>query len=95
MLRDMARKLLPSGIAEAPKRPLQTPQREWLAGPLRGWAEDHIAMAVAARPDWFDGVAVRNVWREYLAGASDNSFYVWQWINAGLMFNRVHAASYE
>ena len=39
-LRQIARQLVPADLVEAPKRPLQTPQREWLAGPLRGWVED-------------------------------------------------------
>ena len=47
--------LLPAGIVEAPKRPLQTPQREWLAGPLREWAGDHIELALAEfGGQWFD-----------------------------------------
>ncbi len=77
--------LLPKGVVEAPKRPVQTPQREWLRGPLRGWAEDEIERAVAAFPDWLDAAAVRREWRAYCAGGGDNSFFVWQWISLGLL----------
>ena len=94
MLRDIARRLVPAGIAEAPKRPLQTPQREWLAGPLAGWAGEHIEMALEAYGGaWLDARAVRQTWRDYLSGVNDNSFYVWQWISLGLSQNRVFAAS--
>jgi asparagine synthase (glutamine-hydrolysing) len=86
LLRDVTRQLLPGGVVEAPKRPLQTPQREWLRGPLREWAEDHIAVALQAVGEaWLEPRAVRETWQRYLSGASDNSFYVWQWINIGLM----------
>lgn len=93
MLRRIASRLLPARIVETPKRPLQTPQREWLAGPLREWATEQIETALAAyRNVWLQPVPVRRAWSEYLAGASDNSFYVWQWISLGLTVNHVHAA---
>jgi len=86
LLRRIVRDLLPQGVVEAPKRPLQTPQREWLRGPLREWVTDCIENAVAAYGGiWLDANAVRREWRAYLAGESDNSFYVWQWVNLGLM----------
>jgi asparagine synthase (glutamine-hydrolysing) len=90
MLREIARRLLPSGVVEAPKRPLQTPQREWLRSEeLRGWASARIEDALAARGrEWLDAAAVRRAWREYREGASDNSFYIWQWISLGLMSER-------
>ncbi|HYO82124.1 MAG TPA: asparagine synthase (glutamine-hydrolyzing) [Bryobacteraceae bacterium] len=83
-LREIAKRMIPQGVAEAPKRPLQTPQREWLRGPLRPWVEEHIEAVIRERREWFDGAAVRRVWREYLDGLSDNSFYVWQWIGTSL-----------
>ena len=86
LLREMTRELLPQGVVTAPKRPLQTPQREWLRGPLRAWACDLIEQALAGEAgDWFDKAAVRKTWHDYSAGGGDNSFYVWQWINLGLM----------
>jgi asparagine synthase (glutamine-hydrolysing) len=89
LLREIAGQLLPAGIVEAPKRPLQTPQREWLAGPLRDWATDHIHMALAEfRGEWLDAASILGSWDGYLAGNSDNSFYIWQWISIGLMADR-------
>ena len=85
MLRSHVGELLPRGVVEAPKRPVQTPQREWLRGPLRGWAEGEIERALAAFPDWLDADAVRREWRGYCAGEGDNSFFVWQWISLGLL----------
>jgi asparagine synthase (glutamine-hydrolysing) len=86
LLRKLARQLLPGGVVEAPKRPLQTPQREWLRGPLRKWANECVEEALACfGGDWLDVHAVRSAWRDYCDGASDNSFYVWQWVSIGLM----------
>ncbi len=85
LLRGLAADLLPAGVATAPKRPLQTPQREWLRGPLRAWAADCITAALAGYSAWLDRDAVWSAWTAYAAGAGDNSFYVWQWINLGLL----------
>jgi len=82
MLRSLVKELLPKGVAEAPKRPLQTPQREWLRGPLREWATGQIERALES--GWLDADAVRREWRAYCAGEGDNSFFVWQWIGLGL-----------
>jgi asparagine synthase (glutamine-hydrolysing) len=84
-LRRLAQDLLPAGLREAPKRPVQTPQREWLRGPLRSWAEDQIERALGEYGGtWLDSRAVRSAWRHYVDHGDDNSFYVWQWISLGL-----------
>jgi asparagine synthase (glutamine-hydrolysing) len=68
---------------------MQTPQREWLRGPLRAWAESQIEEALAAYGGiWLDKRAVRTNWEDYLSGQGDNSFFVWQWLSFGLMANR-------
>ena len=85
MLREIVKKIVPANVVEAPKRPLQTPQREWLRGDLRGWANELIEDAITNFGGaWLDGNAVRQCWKNYCAGASDNSFYVWQWISLSL-----------
>jgi asparagine synthase (glutamine-hydrolysing) len=83
LLRSLVGELLPKGVAEAPKRPLQTPQREWLRGPLREWATGQIERALES--GWLDADAVRREWRAFCAGEGDNSFFVWQWISLGLL----------
>jgi len=86
LLRDLTRRLLPNEVVEAPKRPVQTPQREWLRGPLRDWAHANIDLALrAVGGRWLQRERVLNVWQRYVDGDGDNSFYVWQWINLGLM----------
>ena len=86
LARQIAAQILPAGVREAPKRPVQTPQREWLRGPLREWATDCIEAAlVGFGGAWFDPSAVRKAWAGYQQTGGDNSFFVWQWVNLGLM----------
>jgi asparagine synthase (glutamine-hydrolysing) len=84
LLRQIAAGLVPDSVRYAPKRPVQTPQREWLRGPLRAWANDLITTAIDRHPDWFDARAARQAWDAYQAGHGDNSFWVWQWLSVAL-----------
>lgn len=88
MLRRIASRLMPATVSEAPKRPLQTPQREWLCGECSGWAAERIESALQALGGtWLETRSVRDIWRDYRAGNNDNSFYIWQWISLGLMLD--------
>lgn len=84
LLRQIVKTLLPQDFAEAPKRPVQTPQREWLRGPLRDWVESCLADPSIRHSGWFDHDRLQAEWERYCAGDSDNSFYVWQWISVAL-----------
>jgi asparagine synthase (glutamine-hydrolysing) len=95
-LRQISKQLLPDGVVEAPKRPLQTPQREWLRGPLRRWATECLEDALTAvGGDWLDVRAVRESWRSYCNSEADNSFYIWQWISMGMTARCGAAQVYE
>ena len=86
LLRDVMATLLGATVVEAPKRPLQTPQREWLRGPLREWADGRIEDALERHGgSWMRQDAVRATWRRYCAGEGDNSFFVWQWVTLGML----------
>jgi len=84
-LREFAKDILPKQLSFAPKRPLQTPQREWLRTELKSWAEGHIHQL--AKADFVNPIVLLNEWGNYLKGYSDNSFYVWQWINLNIILN--------
>jgi len=81
ILRQVANKYLGDSITLAPKRPLQTPQREWLGNELKDWAGDRIS-ELAHNSSWFEKVKMMQYWDNYLKGDNNNSFYIWQWINA-------------
>jgi asparagine synthase (glutamine-hydrolysing) len=92
MLRHIAQQLVPSGVSEAPKRPMQTPQREWLRGELKEWASENIAKALdGVGGSWLDREKTLAALADFQSGRGDNSFYVWQWMSIGLMQNRAVA----
>jgi asparagine synthase (glutamine-hydrolysing) len=83
--RQILRQLLPHSVVETPKRPLQTPQREWLRGPLCDWTHSCIDTALDIYGGrWLDATQVKQTWEAFQRGESDNSFYVWQWISLTL-----------
>lgn len=81
LLRQLGRSLLPEGLALAPKRPVQTPQREWLSGVLQPWVSARLQQ-LESHP-WFDYSKVQQEWDTFQHGQQDNSFFVWQWIGVG------------
>lgn len=94
LLRRIGARMVPGAVAGAPKRPVQTPQREWLAGPLADWAEQRIESAIGGfGSGWLDPVAVRREWRSYREEGAENSFFAWQWISLGLMSEAHEGAS--
>lgn len=88
MVRDIARELLPSALVDAPKRPVQTPQREWLRGDLREWAQSQIAAATRGFPDWLRQSVVEEEWQKFQHGRAENGFFVWQWLTLGWLDGR-------
>jgi asparagine synthase (glutamine-hydrolysing) len=89
LLRRIVNKIVPRAICEGPKRTLQTPQREWLKGPLREWLWEVTDEALAAYGGtWLDAEAINAARKQYLDHTVDNSFHLWQWISLGLMLRR-------
>jgi asparagine synthase (glutamine-hydrolysing) len=79
MLRQISQQLLGDTIALAPKRALQTPQREWMANELETYVQDRISLF--SNFDFVNKKKVEQIWSEYKKGNQENSFYLWQWIN--------------
>jgi asparagine synthase (glutamine-hydrolysing) len=79
LLRDFVKDILGNSIALAPKRPLQTPQREWIACELENYCSEKISDF--ANLDFVKGSSVSHLWELYKNGQNDNSFFIWQWIN--------------
>jgi asparagine synthase (glutamine-hydrolysing) len=85
LLRNMAKPFIPESVLRAPKRPLHTPQREWLANELSGFVDDLILSKKFRELGWFDLKAVDKEWANFKNSEADNSFFVWQWVSAALM----------
>lgn len=79
MLRQISQEILTNKVALAPKRALQTPQREWIAKELNSYFSDKINEF--SKLDFVKKSNVNQIWKEYNAGNQDNSFYIWQWVN--------------
>ncbi len=85
LVRRLAARLIPAGVAHAPKRAVQTPQREWLRGPLAAWATGCVEDALAGwGGDWLEAPAARELLAAYIRSGGESSFPVWQLINLGL-----------
>jgi asparagine synthase (glutamine-hydrolysing) len=78
-LRKIAARFLNNDITQSPKRALQTPQREWLGSVLKPMVEKSLTKL--SDHYWFNADELKKEWTSYLSGESDNSFFVWQWIN--------------
>ncbi|MDC1325663.1 asparagine synthase (glutamine-hydrolyzing) [Ulvibacter sp.] len=69
-------------ISLAPKRPLQTPQREWLANELRPLVENMVDILKSSYyGKWFDIPILEQELKRYFDGDQEASFHIWQWIN--------------
>ncbi|MBI4375861.1 MAG: asparagine synthase (glutamine-hydrolyzing) [Elusimicrobia bacterium] len=89
ILRQASRLLLPENIRLAPKRSVQTPQREWLRGPLQDWARQIVDSPGFWQRGWVDRQKGLAAMEAFFRGESDNSFFIWQWINLEL-WARMH-----
>jgi asparagine synthase (glutamine-hydrolysing) len=78
-LRQLAKEYLNSEMILAPKRPLQTPQREWLTEDLLPWVEDDINKLVVH--PWFDSDRLIKVWGDFKISDKQNTFFLWQWLS--------------
>lgn len=86
ILRQMSESLMPDCVNYSPKRPVQTPQREWLKSELKGWTYDCVDTALNHYGEiWLNTKRVREEIDGFMNNERDNSFFVWQWISLGLM----------
>lgn len=82
LLRELVSEYLDDSITNSPKRPLQTPQREWLGNELSDYVESKIEnLKDSDFASWFDIDEMSNEWQKYKDGDNDSSFHIWQWIS--------------
>jgi asparagine synthase (glutamine-hydrolysing) len=82
MLREIASEYLTHDLAFSPKRPLQTPQREWLAEDLKKWVKECFSVIQNSKyAAWFDKVAFEKELQQYFEGNTQSSFHIWQCIS--------------
>jgi asparagine synthase (glutamine-hydrolysing) len=89
VLRKAMSKHLPQEIVWAKKRPVVTPQREWMKTYLKEWVLDLISDRRFVERGIFDSSQVSKSFETYLNNDSiENSFSIWQWINTELWFRQ-------
>lgn len=82
LLRNTMRRLLPSTILDTDKRPVVTPQREWMKDYLRAPVEALLDSGELEALGMFNIDESRKAFADYCNGIGNNGFFIWQWINA-------------
>jgi len=82
LLREIVADYLSDSITLAPKRPLQTPQREWLGYELKDYVSKQIEMIETSEfSEWFKLDELKLEWEKYKIGKKESSFHIWQWVS--------------
>lgn len=77
LLRQILYRHVPREMIERPKTGFSIPLADWLRGPLRAWAEEHLSTEALTRDGLLDPVPIRSAWTEHLTGDRDRSAQLW------------------
>ncbi len=88
-LRQVLFRHVPHALVERPKHGFAVPLGEWLRGPLRPWAEEHLSPARLREEGVLAPDLVARRWAEHLAGGRNWQYSLWN----VLMFQLWHQAS--
>jgi asparagine synthase (glutamine-hydrolysing) len=76
-LRLLLDRQVPRHLVDRPKTGFDPPLGAWLRGPLRKWAEEHLAFSRLRDQGFFDPVAVRACWDAHQAGRPGLEYQLW------------------
>jgi asparagine synthase (glutamine-hydrolysing) len=76
-LRLLVERYVPRQLIDRPKTGFDPPLGAWLRGPLREWAEDHLAVARLREQGFLDPVAVRACWDAHKRGRPGLEYALW------------------
>jgi asparagine synthetase B (glutamine-hydrolysing) len=86
MLREIASEYLSADLVFAPKRALQTPQREWLATDLKQWVnQQFVGVENSSASGWFNIDELQKELKLYFEANTQSSFHIWQCISLNQM----------
>ncbi len=77
MLRKLAERQLPQGLASRRKQGFDVPISSWLRGPLRTWAQDLLSPSAIAADPMLDAAAVERCLSEHLSRHADHGYALW------------------
>ncbi len=83
LLRSALQGIVPDEILNAPKRGFGVPIANWLAGPLRDYAQSRI-LSQAGPDGWFDAAAVQRLFDEHASGRRDHAQLLWKSLQLAL-----------
>lgn len=84
LFRQIACARIGTELAFAPKREVQSPQREWLAAQWSDLVKRILWSESFADRGWIDPSVARRLYSDYQDGPQLNSFAIWQWLNLEL-----------
>ena len=79
-LRKLLARRVPEHMINRPKRGFGVPLNEWLRGPLRNLADEHLAAAKVDQVGYFDSDEVSKLWAEHRSGRRNWGFHLWNCI---------------
>lgn len=83
LLRKVLHGIVPQEILDAPKAGFGVPIGNWLAGPLRQFAQNHI-LEHSGSDGWFDENNIRSLFNEHAEGRRDHSQILWKSLQLAL-----------
>jgi asparagine synthase (glutamine-hydrolysing) len=86
VMRTLLRRHVPAALWDQPKRGFSVPLGSWLRGPLKDWADDLLAPTALQAHGLLDGLRVRRLWADHVAGRRDWGSQLWNL----LMFQAWH-----
>ncbi|QWE31033.1 asparagine synthase (glutamine-hydrolyzing) [Polynucleobacter sp. Adler-ghost] len=87
VLRAAMRNKLPDEITWSKKRPVVTPQREWMTKQLSDWVLDLVNSTNFRNIGFFNVTEINRSMSIYKKNGLANSFPIWQWVNTALWFD--------
>lgn len=90
VLRGLAKRRLPSGILDQPKRGFSIPAARWLRNELRPLAESMIFDRNRVFSDLLNEKMIKQMWREHISEVRDHSVFFWGLIMLGMWETSCH-----
>ena len=85
VLREAMRGRLPEKVrGRTDKKGFETPQGDWLSGPLRTWAEGILQSRSLRDRGWIDQAAALRVWNRFLASPHRHQNLIFRWLTLEL-----------